>query len=61
MRGAFSLVLSDRPNWWASATPTLPPLCLGKLDEGWVLASESPALDITGAHFVRELSQARCW
>src|SRR3546814_3112628 len=31
------------------------PLCLGKLEHGWVLASESPALDIVGAHFVREL------
>jgi amidophosphoribosyltransferase len=31
------------------------PLCLGKLDGGWVLASETPALDIVGAHFVREL------
>ena len=32
------------------------PLCLGKLEDGgWVLASESPALDIVGAHFVREL------
>ena len=33
------------------------PLCLGKLEDGgWVLASESPALDIVGAHFVRELA-----
>ena len=31
------------------------PLCLGKLDNGWVLASETPALDIIGAHFVREI------
>jgi amidophosphoribosyltransferase len=31
------------------------PLCLGKLDNGWVLASESPALDVVGAHLVREL------
>ena len=31
------------------------PLCLGKLDNGWVLASETPALDVVGAHFVREL------
>ena len=31
------------------------PLCLGKLDDGWVLASETPALDIAGAHFVREV------
>jgi amidophosphoribosyltransferase len=31
------------------------PLCLGKLDNGWVLASETPALDVVGAHFVREV------
>jgi amidophosphoribosyltransferase len=31
------------------------PLCLGRLDGGWVLASETPALDIVGAEFVREL------
>lgn len=32
------------------------PLCLGRLDDGgWVLASETPALDIVGAHLVREL------
>jgi amidophosphoribosyltransferase len=36
------------------------PLCLGRLGpadepEGWVLASETPALDIVGATFVREL------
>ena len=31
------------------------PLCLGRLESGWVLASETPALDIVGANFVREL------
>src|SRR3954471_709185 len=31
------------------------PLCLGRLDTGWVLASETPALDIAGARFVREV------
>jgi amidophosphoribosyltransferase len=32
------------------------PLCLGGLDSGgWVLASESPALDVISARFVREL------
>src|SRR5437763_13049790 len=31
------------------------PLCLGRLDGGWVLASETTALDIVGAHLVREL------
>src|SRR6478752_3918064 len=32
------------------------PLCLGRLEQGgWVLASESPALDVVGADFVREI------
>jgi amidophosphoribosyltransferase len=56
MHGAFSLVLTDRSQLVGVRDPNgFRPLCLGKLDEGWVLASESPALDITGAHFVREL------
>jgi amidophosphoribosyltransferase len=35
------------------------PLCLGRIDGGdggWVLASETPALDIVAAEFVRELA-----
>jgi len=31
------------------------PLVLGRIDSGWVLASETAALDIVGAHFVREI------
>lgn len=31
------------------------PLCLGRLEKGWVIASETCALDIVGAHFVREI------
>ena len=31
------------------------PLCLGELDGGWVMASESCALDHLGARFLREL------
>jgi amidophosphoribosyltransferase len=31
------------------------PLVLGRLDDGWVVASETAALDIIGAHFVREI------
>jgi amidophosphoribosyltransferase len=31
------------------------PLVLGKLENGWVVASESAALDIVGAAFVREI------
>ena len=34
------------------------PLCLGELDGGWVMASESCALDHLGATFLRELEPA---
>ena len=56
MEGAFSLVLADRAHLIGARDPNgFRPLCLGKLDNGWVLASETPALDIAGAHFVREV------
>ncbi|MEI2638641.1 MAG: amidophosphoribosyltransferase [Microthrixaceae bacterium] len=55
--GAFSLVLMDPNRVIAVRDPHgFRPLCLGKLDSGWVVASESPALDVVGAHFVRELA-----
>jgi len=54
--GAFSLVLMDRDRIIGVRDPRgFRPLCLGKLDSGWVLASETPALDIAGAAFVREI------
>ncbi|MBS1836847.1 MAG: amidophosphoribosyltransferase [Actinobacteria bacterium] len=54
--GAFSLTLMDRQRVIGVRDPHgFRPLCLGKLDSGWVLASETPALDVVGAHFVREL------
>lgn len=56
MKGAFSLVLAERGQLVGARDPHgFRPLCLGKLDDGWVLASETPALDISGAHFVREV------
>ena len=56
LEGAFSLVLMDEARIIGVRDPNgFRPLCLGKLEHGWVLASESPALDIVGAHFVREL------
>ncbi len=60
-RGAFSLVLLDPTHLYGVRDPHgFRPLCLGRLGpadapEGWVLASESPALDVIGATFVREL------
>ena len=54
LEGAFSLVLVDHRELVGVRDPNgFRPLCLGRLDDGWVLASETPALDIVGAHFVR--------
>ena len=58
LEGAFSLVLIDHDRLIGVRDPNgFRPLCLGRLDAdgGWVLASETPALDIVGAPFVREL------
>jgi amidophosphoribosyltransferase len=56
LEGAFSLVVMDASRVIGVRDPNgFRPLCLGKLETGWVIASESPALDIVGAHFVREI------
>jgi len=56
LEGAFSFVLMDTARLIGVRDPHgFRPLCLGRLDAGWVLASESPALDVIGAHLVREL------
>jgi len=56
LHGAFSFVLLDQHRVIGVRDPNgFRPLCLGRLDAGWVLASETPALDVVGAHFVREL------
>jgi amidophosphoribosyltransferase len=56
LKGAFSFVLMDEGHVVGVRDPNgFRPLCLGKLDNGWVLASETPALDVVGAHFVREV------
>jgi len=62
VEGAFSFVLMDADRVIGVRDPNgFRPLCLGRLDatdefeQGWVLASESPALDVIGATFIREL------
>ncbi|MDQ2826796.1 MAG: amidophosphoribosyltransferase [Actinomycetota bacterium] len=56
LQGAFSLVLMDDSHVVGVRDPNgFRPLCLGRLDNGWVLSSETTGLDIVGAHFVREL------
>lgn len=55
--GAFTLAIMDRKTLVGLRDPMgFRPLCLGALGEGWVIASETAALDIIGAKFVREVS-----
>lgn len=56
LAGAFSLVFIDEHSLYATRDRHgVRPLVLGKLETGWVVASESAALDIVGAAFVREV------
>src|SRR5829696_3093454 len=56
LRGAFSLVFCDERTLYAARDAHgVRPLCLGRLERGWVVASETAALDIVGAAFVREV------
>jgi amidophosphoribosyltransferase len=56
LRGAFSLVFSDEQTLYAARDRHgVRPLVLGRLERGWVVASETAALDIVGASMVREV------
>ena len=55
--GAFTLTVMDQETLVGVRDPRgFRPLCLGTLDSSWVLASETAALDILGATFVREIA-----
>jgi amidophosphoribosyltransferase len=57
VKGAYSLVFMDEQTLYAARDPQgFRPLVLGRLDTGWVVASETAALDIVGARFVREIA-----
>jgi amidophosphoribosyltransferase len=54
--GAFCFVFMDQGTLYAARDPQgIRPLVLGRLEHGWVVASETAALDIVGASFVREI------
>src|SRR5205823_8262540 len=56
LRGAFSLVFMDEHTLYAARDAQgVRPLVLGRLERGWVVTSETAALDIVGASFVREI------
>ncbi|WP_172328296.1 amidophosphoribosyltransferase [Mangrovicoccus sp. HB161399] len=56
VEGAFSVVAMTRTKLIGVRDPLgVRPLVLGRLGEGWVLSSETCALDIIGAEFIREI------
>ncbi|MCR4337946.1 MAG: amidophosphoribosyltransferase [Candidatus Omnitrophica bacterium] len=56
LEGAFSLVFLVGDTLVGARDPQgFRPLCLGKLGDSYVLASESCALDLTRAEFIREI------
>lgn len=55
--GAYSLTILTRDAIYAVRdSHGLRPLCLGQLDGGYVVASESCALQTIGAHYLREIN-----
>lgn len=57
VEGAFSVVAMTRTKLIGVRDPLgVRPLVLGRIGEGWVLSSETCALDIIGAEFVREVA-----
>jgi amidophosphoribosyltransferase len=56
LQGAYSLVILTEDKLIGVRDPFgVRPLCLGTIDGGWCIASESCALDHIGAQFVREI------
>lgn len=56
VKGAYALVLTTGNSLIGIRDPHgLRPLCIGKLKDGYVLASESCALDVLDAEFVRDV------
>jgi amidophosphoribosyltransferase len=56
VEGAYSLLVLTRDDLYAIRDPRgFRPLCLGRLGESWVVASETCAFDLIGAEYVREI------
>ena len=56
VRGSFAMVIMTKDKLIGIRDPHgIRPLCLGKIDEGYILSSESCALDSVGAELVRDI------
>ena len=60
IEGAYALVVSSPRKMIGARDPFgLKPLCIGKRDNTWFLASESCALAAVGADFIRDVERER--
>ncbi|MDQ4095294.1 MAG: amidophosphoribosyltransferase [Actinomycetota bacterium] len=57
LSGAYSFTVMDESRVYGARDPQgFRPLCIGRLgDDGWILASETCALDLLGARFIRDV------
>lgn len=56
IKGAYSMVIMTEKGLMAARDPNgFRPLCLGRLDSGYVLTSETCALDLVEAEFIRDI------
>jgi amidophosphoribosyltransferase len=56
IKGSYALVVMTDTSLVGARDPHgIRPLCLGKINDGWVLASESCAIDAVGGEFVRDI------
>lgn len=57
LSGAFSFTMMDEKRVFGARDPQgFRPLCIGRYgDSGWILASETCALDLLGARFIRDV------
>lgn len=56
LKGAYSLAIMSPRKLIAARDPLgFRPLCIGELEDGWAVASESCALDAIGAKFLRDV------
>jgi len=57
IEGAFALLIMNDHKLIAFRDPYgFRPLCLGQTDNGWVVASETCALDLVGAKYIRDIA-----
>jgi amidophosphoribosyltransferase len=57
IKGSYALAVMTETALVGARDPNgIRPLCLGKIDGGWVLASESCAVDAVGGEFVRDVA-----